>query len=139
MEKEKISQLLKNANLRITPQRMAVLEAFFTIKNHPNAEKIIQYVQKENSNIAVGTIYKVIDILVQKEIISLVKTDKGTMRYDEVREHHHHLVSETSDKIEDYYDEELDKLLLEYFSKKKIDNFSIEKIKLEITGDFNNR
>lgn len=134
--KTKIVDVLKNADLRITPQRVAVLEAFYSLNNHPNAEKIILYVQKKNPNIAIGTIYKVIDILVQKEILHLVKTDKGVMRYDDVNEHHHHLMSDKSDRIEDYYDTELDEMLKNYFAKKKIDNFTIENIKLEITGNF---
>ncbi|VBB48450.1 putative Peroxide operon regulator [uncultured Paludibacter sp.] len=134
--KAKIYEVLKNADLRITPQRVAVLEAFYTLKNHPTADKIIQFVQKKNPNIAVGTIYKVIDILIQKEIVRLVKTDKGVMRYDEIHDHHHHLVSENSDMIEDYYDEELDELLKKYFEKKRIENFTIEDIKVEITGNF---
>lgn len=136
--KYKINELLKSHGLRVTPQRVLVLEAFYTLKNHPNAEKIIQYVQAKNPNIAVGTIYKVIDVLVQKGIIHLVKTDNGVMRYDDTTENHHHLVSDSSDLIEDYYDEELDELLKNYFEKKQIQNFSIEKIKLEITGNFIN-
>ncbi len=134
----KINELLKSHDLRVTPQRVLVLEAFYTLKNHPNAEKIIQYVQAKNPNIAVGTIYKVIDVLVQKGIIHLVKTDKGMMRYDDATENHHHLVSDSSDLIADYYDTELDELLKKYFEKKQIQNFSIEKIKLEITGNFIN-
>lgn len=133
---KKICDVLKNADLRITPQRIAVLEAFYSLNNHPNAEKIIHYVQEKNPNIAVGTIYKVIDILVQKEILHLVRTDKGVMRYDDVLEHHHHLMSDNSDRIEDYYDPELDEILKNYFSKKKINHFKIDNIKLEITGNF---
>ena len=40
--------------------------------------------------------------------------------------------------IKDYIDEELDKILKDYFQKKKINNFKIEEITLQIKGKFIN-
>ncbi len=61
------------------------------------------------------------------------------MRYDAILDHHHHLYCNDTDRIEDYENEELDTLVLEYFKKKKIKNFKIEDIKLQITGKFLNK
>jgi Fur family peroxide stress response transcriptional regulator len=41
-----------------------------------------------------------------------------------------------SDRIEDYNDPDLDSLLEEYFKNKKIPNFRIEDIKLQIIGKY---
>jgi Fur family peroxide stress response transcriptional regulator len=58
------------------------------------------------------------------------------MRYDAVMESHHHLYCSESDRIEDYKDNELNELLEKYFEKKKIPDFKIEDIKLQIIGKF---
>jgi Fur family peroxide stress response transcriptional regulator len=59
------------------------------------------------------------------------------MRYDPVLDAHHHLYSIDSDRIEDYFDPELNLLLENYFSGKSIPGFQIEDIKLQIIGKFN--
>ena len=122
--------------LKITPQRIAVLDALNKLKGHPSADKIISCVQKNHPNIAAGTVYKTLDLFVDKGIIKKVKTDIDSMRYDSVLENHHHLYSSESDQIEDYFDDELNNLIAQYFKKKKIPNFIVEDIKLQVIGQF---
>lgn len=136
MVKDYYKNKLTENNLKVTPQRMAVLEAILTLNNHPTADNIRDFIRKAHPNIAVGTVYKVLDILTEKNIIRKVKTDKDVMRYDGILEKHHHLYCEESDRIEDFYDEGLNKIIDGYFRKKKIPNFKIEDIKLQIIGKF---
>ena len=128
-------KLIQNG-LKVTPQRLAVLESVFRLNNHPNAEQVIAYVHKTHPNIASGTIYKILEILSGKKIIRKVKTERDIMRYDPEMEEHHHLYCSDSDRIEDYFDEDLNLLLENYFRQKEIPNFKIEDIKLQIIGKF---
>ena len=130
--REKLSQ----AGLKVTPQRIAVLESFNGAPKHPTADQIIAQVRLKHQEIAIGTIYNILDTLVEKGIISRVKTDRDIMRYDSISEKHHHLYCSESQTIADYYDDELNKMLEEYFNKKRIENFSVEEVKLQITGKF---
>ncbi|MEK7719916.1 MAG: transcriptional repressor [Bacteroidota bacterium] len=136
MEISEIRNALIESGLKVTPQRVAILEAIITLNNHPTAENIIDFIRKNHPNIATATVYKVLDILVENSLIKKVKTDKDIMRYDAVMEKHHHLYCSETDRIEDYIDEELNKLIDEYFIKKKIQGFQIEDIKLQIIGKF---
>lgn len=136
MEVEEIRSELFAKGLKVTPQRMAILEAILKLKNHPTAENIIDYIRNNHPNIATATVYKVLDALVLNGLISKVKTEKGIMRYDAVLENHHHLYCSDSDRIEDYRDEELNQILEQYFKRKDIPNFKIEDIKLQIIGQF---
>jgi len=138
MSLDQIRDFIKEKGLKITPQRVAVLEAVIELGNHPTAEKIIEFIQVNHPNVAIGTVYKTLDTFVEKAIIKKVKTEKDIMRYDAILEKHHHLYCAESDRIEDYYDNELNKLLEAYFKKKSIDNFNIEDIKLQIIGNFLN-
>jgi Fur family peroxide stress response transcriptional regulator len=139
MKKEKHGIDLKDSNLKVTPQRVAVLEALNNLKNHPTADKIKEYVVKNHPNIAVGTIYKTLETFVEKGLVKKVKTDKDVMRYDAILENHHHLYCEDTERIEDFFDDELDNLIDKYFKKKKIPNFKVKDIKLQIIGTFNNK
>ncbi len=131
-----IKNKLSEKGLKITPQRMSILEAIYSI-NHPTADDIIKYIRQKYSNIATGTVYKVLDTFVQKGLIKKITTDKDIIRYDGLTIQHHHLYGSESDIIKDYIDEELDKMLIKYFKKKKIDDFKIEEMSLQIKGKFN--
>lgn len=128
---------LKEKGLKVTPQRLAIYEAIVKLNNHPTAENIIEYIKTNHPNISVGTVYKVLDSLVENKLLKKVKTEKDIMRYDAVLSNHHHLYCAETDRIEDYEDENLNKLIEEYFKKNKIKNFKVQDIKLQITGKFN--
>ncbi|MBL7829869.1 MAG: transcriptional repressor [Saprospiraceae bacterium] len=139
MKEINLVEKVKSKKLKVTPQRVAILEAIYMLDNHPTAENIIQYIGKNYPNIAVGTVYKVLESFVDNGLLNRVKTENDVMRYDPMVENHHHLYCCESDKIENFEDPELDHLIAEHFRKKKIKNFKIKDIKLQITGIFKNK
>ena len=136
METNALRGKLMEKGLKVTPQRMAALEAIFVLKNHPTAENIIEFIRKNHPNIATGTVYKILETFVELQLIQKVKTENDVMRYDPIMEKHHHLYSSESDRIEDYMDDELNEIIQKYFEKKEIPGFEINDIKLQIIGKF---
>lgn len=136
ISQEEIKKRLVGKDLKITPQRMAILEAIYELKNHPTAENIIEYIRQKHPNIATGTVYKVLETLVDNGLIKKVNTDRDFMRYDGIMETHHHLYCSTNEVIEDYHDPELDKMLKDYFLSKNIPGFQIEEFVVQIKGSF---
>jgi len=136
MKVNEIRNKLMEKGLKVTPQRIAILEAIIKLNNHPTVENIIDYIRKNHPNIATATVYKVLNALVSSDLIKKVKTERDIMRYDAVMESHHHLYCSESDRIEDYKDNELNELLEKYFETKGIPDFKIEDIKLQIIGKF---
>jgi Fur family peroxide stress response transcriptional regulator len=132
-----IKNRLTEKELKVTPQRMAILEGIYQLNNHPTAEKILDYIRQKHPCIATGTVYKVLETLVLNGLIRKVTTDKDIMRYDGILESHHHLYCSTCDLIEDYEDKELDELLKKYFENKNLPGFTIEEFVLQIKGAFN--
>jgi len=131
-----IRDRLVEKGLKVTPQRIFVLEAIYTMQNHPTAEMIMDHIRDSLPGIASGTLYKVLDVLTKHGLIRRVKTEKDVMRYDGMLEKHHHLYCHETEVIEDYINEDLDRLLTDYFKNTKIDNFEIEDIILQIKGKF---
>ena len=131
-----IKERLVEKGLKVTPQRIAILEAIYILNNHPTAEMIMDYIKDTHPGISSATIYKVLDALVENQLIKRVKTEKGIKRYDGITENHHHLYCSDSEEIEDYMNENLDQLLADYFKKNGIEYFEIRDIKLQINGTF---
>lgn len=138
MEIAEVRNRLMEKGLRITPQRLAIYEAILKLNNHPTADDISAHIKLDHPNIATGTVYKVLESLVENGLIKKVKTERDVMRYDAILENHHHLYDAGSDRIADYYNNEINELLAEYFRKNGIPDFEIGDIKLQIIGKFLN-
>ena len=139
LSQDAIRGKIRDRGLKVTPQRMAVLEAIMQLDNHPTAVQIVDFVRNKQPNIAVGTIYNTLEAFVEKMVITRAHSDADTIRYDAVTNQHHHMVCKESSEIEDYYDEDLDLLLKEYFEKERPGNFNIEEIRLQLIGKFKNK
>jgi Fur family peroxide stress response transcriptional regulator len=138
MDSPGIINILTEKGLRITPQRIVIYEAIRKLNNHPTADDIAAFIKQDHPNIATGTVYKVLESLVVNGLVKKVKTEKDVMRYDAIMENHHHLYCAESDRIADYYNNEINELLAEYFRINGIPDFEIEDIKLQIIGKFLN-
>ncbi|MGM0464312.1 MAG: Fur family transcriptional regulator, partial [Bacteroidota bacterium] len=130
---------MKEKGLKVTPQRIAVLEALQTSIKHPSAEMIYENVRRKNPNIAIATIYKILQTFEKNDIIRRINTGGEIIRYDADMQHHHHLYSSESEKVADYHDEELNRLLEGYFKERQIPGFRIEEIQLQIKGEFRDK
>ncbi len=129
-----IQEVLKEKDLKVTPQRIGVLEAIYSLRNHPTAEQIIDFIHKKHPSIAIGTVYKTLETFVKYGVVNKVMTEGGVMRYDGILKHHHHLHSEDSNEIRDYINEELDEILKAYFEKNAIEGYQVNSITLHISG-----
>ena len=133
---EDLRKKLSEKGLKVTPQRLAILDAVYKVGGHPTADKIIEYIRLNNPTIASGTVYKVLETFIEKNSIKRVTTERDVMRYYGMIEKHHHLYCTESDIIEDFVDEELDLILKNYFKKKEIKGFQIKDFVLQIKGTF---
>jgi Fur family transcriptional regulator, peroxide stress response regulator len=136
MADKEVIRILAENDLKITPQRTAVLEVIMGLDTHPTADEIVDYIRLNFPHVPFGTVYKILDAFLKKGIIQRVKTGDDTIRFDAITKPHHHLYCEDSERIEDYYDDELNKMIGNYFKKKKIPDFTISDFKLQIIGRF---
>lgn len=133
---QEIIRKIAGSGLKITPQRVAVMKMLILLRNHPTAEELFSEVSKTMPGLSPTTIYNTLDIFVEKGLVKRVKTDADVMRYDAITEHHHHLYCAVSDRMEDYFDPELDNLLQNYFNRKQIQGFNVSDIRLQLMGNF---
>lgn len=137
MKTSDIPGILKEKGLKVTPQRVAVLGALYDFSGgHPSVDVLSENIRKNNQYIATGTIYKILEVFAENDLVKKVKTDNDIMRYDGITSQHHHLYSDDSGRIEDYYDEDINGILNEYFEKKQIPGFRIDDIQLQMKGKY---
>ncbi len=136
MKLEDFTVRLKERGLKVTPQRLAVLESLVENNTHPNAESIIKKIRRKHPSISVGTIYNILDVFVEKGIIAKLQTEDNIMRYDPLVKEHHHIYMKDNGDIIDYFDDELTELVKKYLSNKnEISKIVIESVKINISGN----
>lgn len=122
---------IKEAGLKLTPQRREVYETMMQLR-HATVEDIIERVQSRNKEVTVSTIYRILDSFCSANILSFIyHPDTGKCYYDITVAEHHHLFDGTT--IDDFADSELSRLIREYLERK---NFSVEeigKIQVQVT------
>lgn len=128
---EKLTEL----GLKITHPRIVIYNALLNLKDHPTAEIIYKSIHKQNPSISLGTVYKTLETFVNIGLINKVKSAEDKVRYDIRTDNHHHLYCLRSDRVIDFYDEEVKDLIEKFFRKNHIHNFRIDDIQLQISGE----
>lgn len=130
-----IKETLSEAGLKVTHQRIVIMDAILKLDNHPTVEQIYENIKDANPSISIGTVYKTVETFVNSGLLSKVSTNEGQMRYDPKLHNHGHIYCSNTSEIIDYYDEELNDMILTFFKKKKVNNLRIKNITLQINGD----
>lgn len=127
--------LLLKSEIKATHQREVILNTVLKCKNHPTTEQVYELTKKEIPSISLATVYKTLETFADKGIISKTLTIEGQARYDPNLNAHGHIYSSNSNEIIDYVDDELNTVISNFFKMKKVKNFHIKKISLNIIGD----
>ena len=93
--------LLREAQLRVTRPRLAVLSA---VHDHPHADtdSLIGVVRADLGEVSHQTVYDVLRVLTQVGLVRRIQPPGSTARYESrVADNHHHLVCRTCGAVVD--------------------------------------
>ncbi|GIN85968.1 peroxide-responsive repressor PerR [Heyndrickxia sporothermodurans] len=130
MGDEQITQMipyLKERGLRITPQRLLILETIQNLKSHPTVEDI----HRELPYISLATIYNNVKLFVKLHILSELPYGTGISKYEMFQPNHYHVICELCGKIEDFNYPLLKEVEQ---AAAKLTNFEIEYHHFEVYG-----
>lgn len=89
--KSEIIESIKSRGMKVTPQRIAVMEFLAKSKEHPTAEVIRASLEKTFPSLSVATIYNTLEMLADTgQVMKLKISDDNKVNYDYNTEPHHH-------------------------------------------------
>ena len=88
-------------HLRLTPQRMAILDYLEGNKSHPSAEDIYRAAVKRFPTMVLATVYNTLSALERRGQLLKLTIDPSKARYDPNTYPHHHLICTHCKAIED--------------------------------------
>ena len=118
INREQFKQILKDKGLKVTTQRIMILEELSNSPDkHLTAEEIYELVKTECPEIGLATVYRTIQLLLELHLVDRINLDDGYVRYEigdveanVTRHHHHHLICLNCGKIMSFEDDLLEEL-----------------------------
>ena len=103
MTKESITKQLKEKGLKLTPQRLAIIDVLIEKKDlHPGACLVHGGAKKKKKSLSLSSTYATLNELSRHGIIKTLQFDKMENRYEGNLEEHINLICERCKKIVDY-------------------------------------
>lgn len=98
---------LKNAGLRMTPQRYAICEALAGNTEHPTAQRLYDKLRVDHPALSRATVYNTLHTLVEAGLLLELGAADGVAHFDPDTSPHVHLVCVNCHEIEDFEDSAL--------------------------------
>lgn len=106
MNEEKVKDLLREKGLKVTSQRLMVLNILSAHGDeHLTVEEIYDLAKEESPEIGLATIYRTVQVLLELHVIEKVTFDDGFARYELNGEEtgsghrHHHAICTQCEKV----------------------------------------
>lgn len=111
---EKIAATLRKAGIRITRQRIALMQVLGDANDHPDAIELLERAKIIEPSVSLATVYRTLSVLEEGGVVHRHAFDGGGARFETSHEEHHDhildvdtgaVVEFQSDKIEQLQDE----------------------------------
>jgi len=103
-------EVLRERGMRVTPQRVAILQAVGNDRTHPDVDAVYRVVSRRYPGISRDTVYRTLSMMEEKKIIGSILFVGNAKRYDPVTSRHHHLVCIRCRSIFDFEEKKFDHL-----------------------------
>jgi Fur family ferric uptake transcriptional regulator len=92
---------LRDAGLRVTRSRLAILRLLEELGGHHSADELVDALRSGGSPIPRATVYHVLETLGRRGLVLLADAGPGRTLYESAADGHHHLVCRACGRIVD--------------------------------------
>ncbi len=103
-------QYLRDNNLKVTKERLMLLEELFNSSGHLDADSLLFQLRNQGKRVSRATIYRTLDLLVQCGLARKSRLGREHYVYERVTpgKRHDHMVCTGCGRIIEFYDADLD-------------------------------
>ena len=95
------TELLRQKAIKVTAQRVAIMEFLHGNKDHPSVDEVYRKVKKKFSYISRATVYNTVKALAKSGVLQEVLVQQDKSRVDANVSQHHHFKCLKCGKVED--------------------------------------
>ena len=106
-----IKRLFRERGILRTSQREIITRTLFSLERHVGAEELYDIVARDHPQIGLATVYRTLNLLVDKGLIQVRQFGDGWKRYENSPQaHHDHLICVECGKVVEFEDSEIEML-----------------------------
>lgn len=132
--KTKFLEFLSQKNLRLTTQRMTIIETALNTDEHFTAEQLLDWSREKDKSVSRATVYRTLPLLTESGLVREMDFGKDYKFYDpNYADHpnHNHIICQDCEKIVEFESEKIAKIEDEITHRL---GFSIKTQRLQISG-----
>lgn len=111
-DRDSFRAFLRDHNLPITAQRLAIADAVLGTEKHVSAEDVAALLRDRGASAGTATIYRTLEVLVRSGLVVERDFGEGFKRYEAARgiPHHEHLLCTVCGRVTEFRDERLERM-----------------------------
>ncbi|MGY3765922.1 Fur family transcriptional regulator [Vagococcus vulneris] len=126
-----VVEQMKQSDIRITPQRYAILEYLVESKSHPTADEIYKELEHRFPNMSVATVYNNLRLFTDIGFVTEMAFGDASSRFDFTSTKHYHAVCRSCGKVVDVFYPGLEDV---ESATEQLTGFKIDEHRLELYG-----
>jgi len=111
--KEKFLKFLEGKKLRMTSQRMAIIDTVFSTEEHFTADQLLDWSRQRDSSVSRATVYRTLPLLTESGLVREMDFGKDHKFYDPnyaEHPHHNHIICNDCERIVEFESEKIHQL-----------------------------
>src|SRR2546427_11319924 len=132
--KQKFLEFLAKKNLRMTSQRMAIIDTAFSTDKHFTAEQLLEWSRERDKSVSRATVYRTLPLLTESGLVREMDFGKDYKFYDPnyaKHPNHNHIICQDWEKIVEFESDKIEKIESEISHRL---GFEVKSQRLQITG-----
>ena len=103
---------LRDHNLPVTAQRLAIAEVVLTSDGHLSVDDIVQELASRGAAVGTATVYRTLEVMVRSGLVVERDFGEGFKRFEPARDvpHHEHLICTICGRVTEFRDERLERM-----------------------------
>lgn len=106
----RMTQVCREAGMRVTPQRQAIYEEVAKTEDHPDAETVFKRVRKRMPTVSLDTVYRTLASLEELGLLARVEAFCERTRFDANMDSHHHFICVRCGLVRDFQSKSADRV-----------------------------
>ena len=98
---DELATRIRAQGMKVTPQRLAVIEALYGDGSHPTADIVWDRVRERMPTVSLRTVYQALNDLVELGEVQMVELGNGAARFDPNLDQHDHFVCHNCERVYD--------------------------------------
>ncbi|MDO5630342.1 MAG: Fur family transcriptional regulator [Paracoccus sp. (in: a-proteobacteria)] len=111
---QRMEQALRDAGVRVTRQRAALLRVLAAVDDHPDATELHARAEAAGAGVSLATVYRTLTTLRAQGVIDKLEFQGEPARWEPADQHHHdHMIDVDSGAVIEFTDDRIERLQAE--------------------------